>query len=1845
MASPGPAPEQPGAYGPISVRQLSGTAPWQGGGGGTTGGPPAGAAQLGPGSLLLGPGSLLLAPGSLLLGPGSLLLGPGSLLLGLGSPQAPGHRRPRAAPLLLAAVPVFSRATAAAVPDPMAPGPTATAAARGPQPPPPPLNPYGSGDLLLSQEAQRELQDAPVREQLLAEIEALPWPRGTWTGAWAGPGHGPGPSLLSPAGARADDAASTTAGGGGPVGPGAVPSGCGGAADRNERARSGDLGAHGGDAGALVACHTRLAPASPVSPVAAAAVRRSCTAPEAGALAPAGPVPPEGSRWGEQGQQDTPMEVEEAGRSGTQGQQEPSLETPLESAPGLACAGPPGEACQVARDEAARMGQRESGCRPPVPVSPRAASQPGPPAAAAGAATASNASGAAAASGRERRGRAGSSKGGAGGGGADLQALARVFDLKAEDAARALGLTPNELKRRCRAMGIQRWPQRKLMSLRRIAEAAQADGALPAEERQATILVDPDAPLHPALTALRQAQYKQAARRATAALLRLATGRGRPPAAAEPGPGPGPGPGTPAAAVLLPAPSRMRGGDTPAGCCDDSSLAVAATPPPEPRPSGPMHSDAAGPLLHLRGGGVPIQASPPPPPCGPSAAATAAAAAAAVAAAQHVPPDRHAAEGAPGSSGPSPAPQPQDHGTGPPAAKQLTATAASAAAAAAPASGGPGPRPGSPQGRHERNGYGAARRPSSKRPPGTTRRQYGSASTDLVATDAADGSHGHNRSCMSTHGGPEPAQPGPTSLLGLVLGLSAVDSRDGCEPAGAAAGAHEGNGDGSGGGMRHAASASNTLTSSAAAFAAAGTSPASVTTAASAFVAPASPTVLAAMRATGANYQGIAAADFPAAWGPPSAAAGAPAAAATAEEAAGAAPLVLWAAAVDRAGLLEAEPAAPGAGARPRSAGPSALYRSPVRHVAASIKLEPPPGVPFERAASALAAAAHGAVYRVMNRRTYDGTPTPAAAAAGAPAGPPRAHWLGCTAQVAVVRGCVELVCRLQYGGAALTPEEQASALAAFEGELRRVLSAQRPPGGVAEAAAAVEGRAVEGGAEGGDGATADDRPTVPVDVCWVELGPYAQATPALLLSVDPPVISAPPPPELLLPDDPPPLQPQPPPQPPPERAPEALGGAGPSYFLSGPSAIGSGPASSAGPGPGLGLGLGPALGLGYWGGGPRPARVSSGDCAALEAGSEAGAFRSGGSSYGYGGHMPAASSLDFSGASAVEARAAFAAAAAAFAARQDRNLLHSGSGDAPPPCLTAAPAGAIATAVADEPASPLLAAAEAPSGAVPPQPMVPTPSALAALPPGHQAAAALATAPQPATSAPAQLAEVLPPLAALLAAHDETATPFDARAAPPLTTGAADSRASSFGDPIFAAAAPLSGGAQQLRLLLGSGLRISDPAISGQAAGAGGDEPAPTGPGATTGTSNGSGSGGSPTTAAVSVALQVDLVWDDDGDGSDGDGGASGGGGGGGGDGGGGRGSGAEAQAAAGLSAGSGAGDGVRLLVEQHGAVVAEAERVAVGPGGASVRLDVSGLTEGSAALLALPLRRHLAPPPPQQPLPTASSASSASGSCPVGRAVAITASGAAAPAEAPPPPPPPPRPPPLSPLYLPLAVLPEGVARELQGLLRGMERSAAAEWPHAPPSLVRARAFTHHFSALVADMAALLAACERAAGGAEDRALQQATAAAAAGAAGAAVAAAFPAGAHSRVEGAAPPGAAAPPEARLRQVQSLPAEGAHQAGGSDGASGASPSGSDSDQGLPACPLGAGGDRLFAPVTADPAAEVRELAPAVLGFLRSMGLGATLEYLLGAAEALGVALEADETGNAPAEAPSMKAF
>ncbi|GLI58549.1 hypothetical protein VaNZ11_000293, partial [Volvox africanus] len=106
------------------------------------------------------------------------------------------------------------------------------------------------------------------------------------------------------------------------------------------------------------------------------------------------------------------------------------------------------------------------------------------------------------------------------------------------------------------------------------------------------------------------------------------------------------------------------------------------------------------------------------------------------------------------------------------------------------------------------------------------------------------------------------------------------------------------------------------------------------------------------------------------------------------------------------------------------------------------------------------------------------------------------------------------------------------------------------------------------------------------------------------------------------------------------------------------------------------------------------------------------------------------------------------------------------------------------------------------------------------------------------------------------------------------------------------------------------------------------------------------------------------------------------------------------------------------------------------------------SGLEEGSAAVLVLPARSQ-----PAQPQST---------SDPRVQAAVL--------------------------LYTPIAIAPPMVASELGSLMHEMYRTSAAEDCPTDRRIIRAQAFTHHFSALISDIVSLLLGCERLADEAED-------------------------------------------------------------------------------------------------------------------------------------------------------------
>ncbi|KAG2498532.1 hypothetical protein HYH03_003782 [Edaphochlamys debaryana] len=723
-------------------------------------------------------------------------------------------------------------------------------------------------------------------------------------------------------------------------------------------------------------------------------------------------------------------------------------------------------------------------------------------------------------------------------------------------------------------------------------------------------------------------------------------------------------------------------------------------------------------------------------------------------------------------------------------------------------------------------------------------------------------------------------------------------------------------------------------------------------------------------------------------------------------------------------GALAAAPAGPSSWP-PRQ---STLYRSPVQQVAVAYKLEAPPGVPFERAACAIAAAVQSSIERSMNQGTsVSGAPS------GSAASPSPGRWLGYAAQVAVVRGCVEVVCRLQYSGPELSEAELAEALACLEDELRGILREEA-------------GQDAGPGEAAGGGTAGRLQPAL-----WATDTPTSGAA-ALLLSLDPPVLTAQPPPEFLV-----------------------MGASRPDLLAPSPAGDeGAGPRpSSSGPRPSS-----PGVGGSSSVGGRLP-RMSSGDCG-YEASSEVGASQSRGSSYTGGGstsvaRLAASNSLDLSGASAMEARAAFAAATAAFA-RKDRSQGGAAGGQdslrlaAHPATSAGAAAAAVAAAVA--PPEPHPPPAEPPP-APPAEDVTPfvakpqrrgpiksktfhggrskqasrVPHEDSALEPGMgppgqgQVPRATSQSSEAASSSQGTTGDgmvFIPMMGGLSGLRRQASAPLLHASAgegdEPFGGGLAGYAASTAGARAVGVARGLRLGPNEAVDAASTDEEAFYTAANAVAAEAGAAEPAQRAdgrrrlmqPGAQRQLQFEAAAEGAPGLPSEtheglvsslmrppSTSVRANLVLQ--------------------------SGGGAGASAAGAME--------VRLVVEQHGAVVAEVERVTVGPQGASVSLDVSGLVEGFAALLVLPSRRGDPQPQP-----------------------AVWA----------------------SPLYLPLAVMPAPVAEELSGLMERMEREAAAQWPDLPASTVRASAFTHHFSALVSDMASLLLGCERAAAEAEEAGLR---------------------------------------------------------------------------------------------------------------------------------------------------------
>lgn len=70
--------------------------------------------------------------------------------------------------------------------------------------------------------------------------------------------------------------------------------------------------------------------------------------------------------------------------------------------------------------------------------------------------------------------------------------LEPLFDVPSKQAAKKLGISNNHLKRMCRRIGIERWPHRKIRSLKRLKERVSGSTVQTIEEEIARLKHEPN---------------------------------------------------------------------------------------------------------------------------------------------------------------------------------------------------------------------------------------------------------------------------------------------------------------------------------------------------------------------------------------------------------------------------------------------------------------------------------------------------------------------------------------------------------------------------------------------------------------------------------------------------------------------------------------------------------------------------------------------------------------------------------------------------------------------------------------------------------------------------------------------------------------------------------------------------------------------------------------------------------------------------------------------------------------------------------------------------------------------------------------------------------------------------------------------------------------------------------------------------------------------------------------------------------------------------------------------------------------------------------------------------------
>jgi hypothetical protein len=89
-----------------------------------------------------------------------------------------------------------------------------------------------------------------------------------------------------------------------------------------------------------------------------------------------------------------------------------------------------------------------------------------------------------------------------------LKDVEPLFEFPSKEAAKSLGISNNNLKRMCRRIGIERWPHRKIRSLKRLKKCV-SDSSVPTIEKEIErIKKDPNSDVSESIKSIMSTTYK-----------------------------------------------------------------------------------------------------------------------------------------------------------------------------------------------------------------------------------------------------------------------------------------------------------------------------------------------------------------------------------------------------------------------------------------------------------------------------------------------------------------------------------------------------------------------------------------------------------------------------------------------------------------------------------------------------------------------------------------------------------------------------------------------------------------------------------------------------------------------------------------------------------------------------------------------------------------------------------------------------------------------------------------------------------------------------------------------------------------------------------------------------------------------------------------------------------------------------------------------------------------------------------------------------------------------------------------------------------------------------------------